>query len=60
MGIIETIRHELSNDEIMVAGTTDFAYFSILAYPVLPPRSCLTSPYFAALAYTSPTPWAPK
>ncbi len=53
--IIETIRHELDDDAIMVAGTTDIGYWSHLAYPVLSPRSYLTSSYFATLGYAFPT-----
>ena len=53
--IIETIRHELDDDAIMVAGTTDIGYWSHLAYPVLVPRSYLTSSYFATLGYAFPT-----
>ncbi len=53
--IIETIRRELDDDAIMVAGTTDIGYWSHLAYPVLKPRSYLTSSYFATLGYAFPT-----
>ena len=53
--IIETIRHELDDDAIMVAGTTDIGYWSHLAYPVLASRSYLTSSYFATLGYAFPT-----
>ena len=53
--IIETIRQELDDDAIMVAGTTDIGYWSHLAYPVLAPRSYLTSSYFATLGYAFPT-----
>ena len=53
--IIETIRRELDDDAIMVAGTTDIGYWSHLAYPVLAPRSYLTSSYFATLGYAFPT-----
>ena len=53
--IIETIRQELDDDAIMVAGTTDIGYWSHLAYPVLTPRSYLTSSYFATLGYAFPT-----
>ena len=53
--IIETIRHEVDDDAIMVAGTTDIGYWSHLAYPVLAPRSYLTSSYFATLGYAFPT-----
>ena len=53
--IIDTIRHELDDDAIMVAGTTDIGYWSHLAYPVLAPRSYLTSSYFATLGYAFPT-----
>ena len=55
VAIIETIRHELDDDAIMVAGTTDIGYWSHLAYPVLAPRSYLTSSYFATLGYAFPT-----
>ena len=60
VAIIETIRHELDDDAIMVAGTTDIGYWSHLAYPVLAPRSYLTSSYFATLGYAFPRPWEPK
>ena len=53
--IIETIRRELDDDAIMIAGTTDIGYWSHLAYPVLAPRSYLTSSYFATLGYAFPT-----
>ena len=53
--IIETIRRELDDDAIMVAGTTDIGYWSHLAYPVLKPRSYLTPSYFATLGYAFPT-----
>ena len=53
--IIETIRRELDDDAIMVAGTTDIGYWSHLAFPVLKPRSYLTSSYFATLGYAFPT-----
>ena len=53
--IIETIRRELDDDAIMVAGTTEIGYWSHLAFPVLRPRSYLTSSYFATLGYAFPT-----
>lgn len=53
--IIETIRAELEDDAIMVAGTTEVAYWGHLAFPVLAPRSYLTSSYFATLGYAFPT-----
>ncbi|MFQ6028829.1 MAG: thiamine pyrophosphate-dependent enzyme, partial [Dehalococcoidia bacterium] len=53
--IIETIRQELDDDAIMVGGTTEIGYWSHLAYPVLRPRSYLTSSYFATLGYAFPT-----
>ena len=53
--IIETIRAELDDDAIMVAGTTEVAYWGHLAFPVLKPRSYLTSSYFATLGYAFPT-----
>ena len=53
--LIETIRAELDDDAIMVAGTTEVAYWGHLAFPVLAPRSYLTSSYFATLGYAFPT-----
>ena len=53
--LAETIRAELDDDAIMVAGTTEVAYWSHLAFPVLAPRSYLTSSYFATLGYAFPT-----
>lgn len=53
--IIETIRRELDDDSIMVSGTTEVGYWGHLAYPVLSPRSYLTSGYFATLGYAFPT-----
>ncbi len=53
--IIETMREELADDAIMVAGTTEVAYWGHLAFPVLKPRSYLTSSYFATLGYAFPT-----
>jgi acetolactate synthase-1/2/3 large subunit len=53
--IIETIRAELNDDAIMVAGTSEVAYWGHLAFPVLKPRSYLTSSYFATLGYAFPT-----
>ena len=55
VGIIETLRRELDDDAIVVAGTTDIGYWSYLAFPVLKPRSYLTSSYFATLGYAFPT-----
>ena len=53
--IIETIRDELDDDAIVVSGTTEIGYWSHLAFPVLAPRSYVTSGYFATLGYALPT-----
>ncbi|MCE2403840.1 MAG: thiamine pyrophosphate-binding protein [Dehalococcoidia bacterium] len=53
--IIETLRRELEDDAIVVAGTTDVGYWSYLAFPVLRPHSYLTSSYFATLGFSFPT-----
>ena len=55
MEIVETMREELDDDAIMVAGTTEVAYWGHLTFPVLKPRSYLTSSYFATLGYAFPT-----
>jgi len=53
--IIETMRRELDDDAILVSGTTEIGYWSHLAFPVLRPRSYITSGYFATLGYAFPT-----
>jgi acetolactate synthase I/II/III large subunit len=53
--IIETMRRELEDDAILVSGTTEIGYWSHLAFPVLKPRSYITSGYFATLGYAFPT-----
>ncbi len=53
--IAAAIRRELAEDAIMVAGTTEVAYWGHLSFPVLRPRSYLTSSYFATLGYAFPT-----
>ena len=53
--IIEAIRHELEDDAIVVSGTTEIGYWSHLAFPVLAPRTYITSGYFATLGFAFPT-----
>jgi len=55
MEIVQTMREELDDDAIVVAGTTEVAYWGHLTFPVLKPRSYLTSSYFATLGYAFPT-----
>lgn len=53
--IIMTLRQELPDDAILVAGVTNIGYWCNLAYPVRSPRTFLTSSYFATLGYGFPT-----
>ena len=53
--IIESIRQELDDDAIVVSGTTEIGYWSHLAFPVLAPRTYITSGYFATLGFAFPT-----
>ena len=53
--IIETMRQEMDDDAILVSGTTLVGYWSHLAFPVLKPRSYVTSGYFGTLGYAFPT-----
>jgi acetolactate synthase-1/2/3 large subunit len=53
--IIEVLRHELDEDAIVVSGITEIGYWSHLAFPVLHPRSYITSSYFATLGFAFPT-----
>ena len=55
MELAEAMRAELEDDAIIVAGTTEVAYWGHLTFPVLKPRSYLTSSYFATLGYAFPT-----
>ena len=55
VGIIETLRRVLEDDAIVVSGTTDVGYWSHLTFPVLKPRSYLTTSYFATLGFAFPT-----
>ena len=51
----QIMRQELDDDAIIVAGITNVAYWSSLSFPVLKPRSYVTSSYFATLGYAFPT-----
>jgi len=53
--LIKTIRKELADDAILVAGVTNIGYWANLAYTVRRPRTYLTSSYFATLGYSFPT-----
>ena len=55
VGIIETLRAALDDDAIVVSGITNIGYWSNLAFPVLRPRTYLTSSYFATLGFAFPT-----
>ena len=53
--LLDIVRQELEDDAIVVAGVTDMGYWAHLAFPVLRPRSYLTSSYFATLGFALPT-----
>jgi acetolactate synthase-1/2/3 large subunit len=53
--IIKTMRKELPDDAILVAGVTNIGYWANLAYAVRRPRTYITSSYFATLGYSFPT-----
>ena len=53
--IIKTIRKELPDDAVFVAGVTNIGYWANLAYRVTRPRTFITSSYFATLGYSFPT-----
>lgn len=53
--IISTIRDALADDAVVVSGVTNIGYWSNVAYPVLRPRSYVTSGYFGTLGYAFPT-----
>jgi len=53
--IIKTLRRELPDNAILVAGVTNIGYWANLAYNVRRPRTYFTSSYFATLGYAFPT-----
>ena len=53
--IIETMRREMDDDAILVSGTTLIGYWSHLAFPVLKPRSYVSSGYYGTLGFAFPT-----
>lgn len=53
--IVETMRQEMEDDAILVNDNTLIGYWSHLTFPVLKPRSYITSGYFATLGYGFPT-----
>ena len=55
VGIVQALRRELEDDAIVVSGITTIGYWSNLVFPVLRPRSYLTSSYFATLGFAFPT-----
>jgi acetolactate synthase-1/2/3 large subunit len=55
LDLIQTIRQELDDDDILIPGVTNVGYWSQLAYPVLKPRTYLTTSYFVTLGYAFPT-----
>jgi acetolactate synthase-1/2/3 large subunit len=54
-GIISTLRKELGDDAVLVAGVTNIGSWCNVAYSVRRPRTFLTSSYFAAVGYGFPT-----
>ncbi len=55
MSIIQDIRDELPEDGILVPGVTNLGYWSYIIYPVLKPRTYMTTSYFVTLGYAFPT-----
>ncbi|MFQ5860564.1 MAG: thiamine pyrophosphate-binding protein [Dehalococcoidia bacterium] len=55
MEFLEVLRQELAEDAILVGDATLMTYWGHLAFPVLRPRSYLTTSYFATLGSAFPT-----
>ena len=55
VGIIQSMRDQLDDDAVVVAGVTNIGYWSNVAYEVRQPRSYVTSGYFGTLGYAFPT-----
>ncbi|MEE8413575.1 MAG: thiamine pyrophosphate-dependent enzyme [Dehalococcoidales bacterium] len=55
MDIIQDIRDALPGESILIPGVTNLGYWLPALYPVLKPRTFLTSSYFGTLGYAFPT-----
>jgi len=55
MGILQDMREVLPEDAIVVAGVNNIGYWSMSFFPVLKPRTFMTSSYFVTLGYAFPT-----
>ena len=55
LGLVDAIRGELGDDDIVVSGITTIGYWSNIAYDAQNPRTFLTSSYFGTLGYAFPT-----
>ena len=53
--MIKAVRSQLDDDDILVSGMTNIGYWSHVAYPVMKPRTYVTSSYFGTLGYSYPT-----
>ncbi|MBA7665846.1 Sulfoacetaldehyde acetyltransferase [subsurface metagenome] len=55
MSLINDIREVLPEDSIVVPGVTNLGYWTQNDYPVLKPRTFITTSYFGTLGYSFPT-----
>ena len=55
IGMINAIRAQLNDDDILLGGMNNIGYWSHLAYPTQKPRTYLTSSYFGTLGFEYPT-----
>jgi acetolactate synthase-1/2/3 large subunit len=53
--MLDAVRAELADDDILVSGMTNVGYWGHLHYPARLPRTYLTSSYFGTLGYAFPT-----
>ena len=53
--MINAVRSQLDDDDILVSGMTNVGYWSHVAYPAMKPRTYITSSYFGTLGYSYPT-----
>jgi len=55
MGILRDMREVLPEDAIVIPGVTNLGYWTQSSYPVLKPRTFMTTSYFGTLGYAFPT-----
>ena len=55
MSMLDDLRAGLDDDAIVISGVTNVGYWGNICFPVMQPRTYITSSYFGTLGYAFPT-----